>query len=166
MNRTPLALGIVAAIVVVATASIILFLPEYVITGDRLDIGGGPAIPDPWVSYATANETRHAYNPSAYDCTLTIAQSVTDDDRRVAQITMDCASTIVTYTSRMAQDGQSVDVRSVFEEFEFVLEDLPTCSWDILHIDQHDPGNNQTGLIFVNTDCWINDKGLFGLLEE
>ena len=166
MNRTRLALGIVAAVVVVTAASIILLLPEYVLTEDQLAIDGSPAIPDSWVSYTTANETRHAYNPTAYDCTLTISQSITDDDRRVAQITMDCASTIVTYTSRIMQDGQSVDIRSVFEEFEFMLEDLPVCSWDILHIDQHDPGDNQKGLIFADTDCWINDKGLFGLPNE
>lgn len=143
-----------------------MLLPEYIFTEDRLAIGDSPAVPDSWVSHTAANETRHAYNPTAYDCTLTIFQGITDDDRQVAQITMDCASTIAAYTSRIMQDGQSVDIRSVFEEFEFVLEVLPTCSWDILHIDQHDPSDNQTGLIFVELDCWINDKGLFGLSNK
>lgn len=63
-------------------------------------------------------------------------------------------------------DGQSVDIRSVFEEFEFVLEGMPICSWNILHIDQHNLGDNQTGLIFVKSDCWINGKNLFGLSNK
>lgn len=166
MSRIRLVLGIVAAIVAVSATSVILLLPEYVLTEGQPAIDGSPAIPASWASYSTANETRRAYNPTAYDCTLAISQSITDDDRRVARITMDCASTIVTHTSRIMQDGQSVDIRSVFEEYEFVLEDLPVCSWDIMHIDQHNQGDSQKGLISADTDCWIDDKGLFGLPAE
>ena len=168
--RSYLVIAAVAAAIVAATvASVILFLPDYTIAEDRLAIdgaSGSSAIPDSWVSYTATNETRHAYNPTGYDCTLTISQNITDEDRRVIQTTIDCASTIATHTSRIVQDGQSVDVKSVFDEYEFVLEDLPTCSWDILHIDGHDSSPNQTGIIFVESDCWIFDKGLIGLPEE
>lgn len=101
-----------------------------------------------------------------YDCNLSISQRITDDDRRIYQTIMDCATTIASPTSRIMQDGQSIPMMSVFGEYDVVLEDLPICDWDIQHMEKHDTDSDQTGLAMLESTCWIYDKGLIGLFAE
>ena len=145
-----------------------IWLSRSIMMEDDLTVHNGSDLPDVWTSYIEGNETRHVYNRSGYDCNLSISQRVTDDDRFIYQTTMDCATTIATSTTRIMQDGQSIPVMSVFGEYDVILEDLPTCSWDILHMVKYNDTNSdsdQLGLAMLKSDCWIYDKSLIGLLE-
>ena len=159
-------------ILVVSVVGVIMllgmWLSGFIMTEEDLAVYDGPELPDVWTSYTADNETRHVYYRLGYDCNLSISQRITDDDRRIYQTTMDCATTVASPSSRIMQDGQSIPVMSVFGEYDVILEDLPICSWDIRHMEKlhdADSDSDQTGLAMLESTCWIYDKSLTSILE-
>lgn len=136
-------------------------------TEEDLAVNAGPELPDVWTSYTVNNDTRHAYYRSGYDCNLSISQSVTHDDRFIYQTTIDCDTTVSRPQSNyMLQDSRN-PVMSVFGEYHVVIEDLPSYSWDVLHLLQNDTDSytGQSGLAMLESVCWIYDRNLIGLLD-
>lgn len=145
-----------------------MWLSGFIMTEKDLAVDAGPELPDVWASYMENNDTRHAYHRSGHDCSLYISQSITDDDRFIYQTTIDCDTTVSRPIPSAMQYDSSNPVMSVFGEYDVMLEDLPICSWDILHLIQHndtDSYSDQSGLVMLESDCWIFDKSLIGLLE-
>ncbi len=116
-----------------------------------------------WIIFIFTNKTKYYYNPVTYDCTLTITQEITEEERYITTKTTDCATKITGYQSRTEIDGTTSRIKSVFSEFEFVLEDLPMCSLGLTYLVSHGVATgNHSGVIFTNSTCWIYDKSILG----